>query len=47
MVYFSDTDESFYEKMKLINALEILITPDDKDANAKKLEFTWDITAYS
>ena len=47
MVYFADTDETFYEKMKLIDALEILITPDDLQENTKKIEFTWDITAYS
>ena len=46
-MYFSDTDESFYEKMKLINALELLITPDDKEGDAEKIDFTWDITAYS
>ena len=27
IVYFADTDKSFYEKMKLIDALELLITP--------------------
>ena len=47
LVYFADTDETFYEKMKLIEALEILITPDDLEENTKKIEFTWDITAYS
>ena len=33
--------------MKLINALEILITPNDKEESNEKIDFTWDITAYS
>ena len=47
MVYFADEDESYYEKMKLIDALELMITPDDPDEDVKKINFTWDITAYS
>ena len=47
MVYFSDTDESVYEKMKLIDALELLITPDDPSEHSESVHFTWDITAYS
>ena len=33
--------------MKLIDALELLITPYDNQESAKKIDFTWDITAYS
>ena len=49
VVYFANDDKSFYEKMKLINALELLITPDDiyNSEDVKKVKFTWDITAYS
>ena len=46
-VYFADRDERFYEKMKLIDALELLITPDDSHESTKKVEFNWDIRAYS
>ena len=47
MVYFANSEESLYEKMKLIDALELLITPEDKEEKTKKIEFTWDITAYT
>ena len=47
VVYFADEDEQYYEKMKLIDALELLITPNDADESVKKIEFSWDITAYS
>ena len=49
MVYFAKDDKSYYEKMQLINALELLITPDDiyNSEDVKKIKFTWDITAYS
>jgi len=33
--------------MQLIDALELLITPDDPDDFTKEIEFTWDIMAYS
>lgn len=47
MAYFAAEDESYYEKMKLIDALELLITPDDADESVKRINFTWDIKAYS
>ena len=47
MVYFFDTDESNYEKMKLIDALELLITPNDPNESTESIKYTWDITAYS
>ena len=47
MVYFADQDESYYAKMKLIDALELMITPDDPHESVKNIEFTWDITSYS
>ena len=46
-MYFADDEESLYEKMKLINVLEILITPDEKEENTEKIDFTWEITAYN
>ena len=33
--------------MKLIDALELLITPDDPNESTKNVQFTWDIIAYS
>ena len=49
IVYFAETDKSFYEKMKLIDALELLITPANSmdETEMKKVEFTWDIKAFS
>lgn len=48
IVYFADAGKTYYERMKLIDALELLITPDDpEDQSVKRIEFTWDITAYS
>ena len=32
--------------MQLIDALELLITPEDSE-NAKKVEFTWDMIGYN
>ena len=49
IVYFAETDKSFYEKMKLIDALELLITPANSldESEMKKVEFTWEIKAFS
>ena len=33
--------------MKLIDALELLITTDVKEEKAKEIKFTWDITAFT
>ena len=45
-VYFADKTTRFYEKMQLIDALELLITPKNLE-NVKKVDFTWDIIKYT
>jgi len=38
--------DRFYEKMKLLNALEIKIMPEDPESE-KTINFKWDILGYS
>ena len=45
-VYFANETSRYYERMQLIDALELLITPEDSE-NAKKVEFTWDMIGYN
>ena len=45
IVYFADSERSFYEKMQLIDSMEILVTPvNDED---KKVEFKWEVMGYN
>ena len=37
-VYFASKDETYYELMQLIDALELCITPDDSVEEQKKLD---------
>ena len=46
MVYFADDFTRFYEKMQLIDALELIITPDDPDY-AIPIDFTWKMVGYT
>ena len=47
-VYFASKDESYYELMQLIDALELCITPDDStEEEPKQLEFTWDMISFT
>lgn len=45
-VYFGDYTDKTFERMQLVDALEVRITPDDPEveSNAK---FTWDILGYN
>ena len=45
LVYFANATERFYERMQLIDALELRITPQGEEATP--VEFTWDMLAYS
>ena len=44
--YFADNQTRFYEQMKLLDALELLITPDDLEAGIK-LNFTWHMVRFT
>lgn len=46
MVYFADKNTRFYEQMKLLDALELLITPDDIETGIR-LNFTWEMVGYT
>lgn len=43
---FGNMTEMTYERMQLIDALELRITPDDTE-KFQRVQFTWDILAYS
>ena len=45
LVWFADYDALFYQKMKLLDAMEISIIPDDQEFG-KKVRFDWDILGY-
>lgn len=44
--YFADEVARTYELMQLVDALELLITPDDP-SSSKPVEFTWTVTSYN
>ena len=46
IVYFANETSRYYERMQLIEALELLISPQDSE-NAKRVEFTWNMTGYN
>ena len=46
LVYFANETSRFYERMQLIDALELQILPNDPENTIHKLEFTWDLIAY-
>ena len=46
MVYFANETSRYYERMQLIEALELLISPIDSEY-AKKVDFTWDMIGYN
>ena len=45
LVWFANMTDRYYERMKLIDALEIKIVPGDIDYG-KKVIFDWDILGY-
>ena len=45
-VYFGDYTDKTFERMQLVDALEVRITPDDPEVESK-LKFTWDILGYN
>ena len=47
LVYFANETSRFYERMQLIDALELQILPDDPENIIYKIEFTWDLLAYN
>ena len=44
--YFANNDTREYEMMQLIDALELIITPDDIDEGIQ-VNFTWDMVGFS
>ena len=45
-VYFASKDKSYYELMQLIDALELVITPDELEEE-KRLEYTWEMVDFN
>lgn len=45
LVWFANMTDRFYERLKLLDALEVSIMPDDPD-EGKIVEFEWDILGY-
>ena len=45
VVWFADRESQEYEKMKLIEAMEVQIIPEDAES-AKQAEFDWTILGY-
>ena len=46
LVWFADKGDLYAERRKLIDALEVRITPENPE-QGRKIEFTWDILGYS
>ena len=46
LVYFGNYTDLTYERMQLIDALELRITPDDPEVETR-VRFKWDILAYN
>ena len=47
LVYFANETNRFYERMQLIDALELKITPPEYSESSTKVDFTWDVAGYS
>ena len=45
VVWFADMEERYFERLKLLEALEIQIRPDDEDFGVF-VQFEWDILGY-
>ena len=45
LVWFADMQDRYYERMKLLDAMQIQILPDDPDFGTI-VEFGWDILGY-
>ena len=46
MVFLSDEDRAVYERLQLLDALEIAVTPDDPERK-EKLNFSWNLQDYT
>ena len=44
-MWFADSEKQHYEKMKLLDALEITISPDDLESG-RAIDFDWDILGF-